>query len=93
MFDDIKTSTKLLVGFSCTILVALVIGLVGRQGMLTTGQQLAEVGRNRLPSVYGLQEMVAGGLHVAAAQRGLIHKRMVDRESRQVNYGELSSGL
>jgi len=93
MFDDIKTSTKLLVGFSCTILVALIIGLVGRQGMLTTGQQLAEVGRTRLPSVYGLQEMVAGGLHVAAAQRGLIHKRMVDRESRLVNYGELSAGL
>lgn len=90
---ELRTSTKLSVGFGFAILLTLVLGFSGRQGMLDLTERITVVGQQRLPSVYALQEMVTGILHVAAGTRGLVHKRMMDTESRRANYEELTSGL
>lgn len=91
MLNDTKTSTKLLVGFASAVLIMLAIGLVGRSGLRTAQGYITSIGGKNMPSVYGLQHMLAGVLHVAAGQRGLINQRMMD--SRTASYEEVAKGL
>jgi methyl-accepting chemotaxis protein len=93
MLNDIKTGTKLLFGFGLAIAVTLIMGIVGRQALVTAGEHMDDVGKNRMPSLYGVQEIMAGQLHVAAGQRGLIHKRMMEPAVRQANYEEVADGF
>ena len=93
MLNDIKTSTKLLFGFGLAIAVTLIIGIVGRQALVTASEHMDDIGKNRMPSLYGVQEMIAGQLHVAAGQRGLVNRRMMEHGVRQGNYDEIATGL
>jgi methyl-accepting chemotaxis protein len=93
MLNDIKTSTKLLFGFASAITVMLIIGLVGRQGLVTASEHMDDVAKVRMQSLNGLQEMSAGQLRVALGQRGLIHRRMMEPGVRQSNYEDVALGF
>ncbi|MGC4000678.1 MAG: methyl-accepting chemotaxis protein [Anaeromyxobacter sp.] len=93
MLKDAKISTKVIIGFGLALLVAAVIGFVGRQSLVASVDITHEIAGNRMPSMYGLQEMAVGQLHVAAGQRGLAMRRMMDAQSRQGNYAEIERGL
>ncbi len=93
MLKDLKTSTKLLFGFACAFIVTLIIGLVGRQALLTASEHMDNVGKKRMPSVYALEMMDVGQIHVAAGVRGLANSRMMEHNVRKANYEEIASGL
>ena len=93
MLSDVKTSTKLLFGFGLAIVVTLIIGIVGRQSMLSLEGQVDELGKGRLPSVQGLHEMVAGQLRVVIGERGMVNARMLEHKDRQGAYDEVAAGF
>src|SRR5512145_1317867 len=94
MIRDLKISTKIVIATVVLFLAFVSTWAVGQQGLAAAGTQAVELGEHRLPAVYGLQKMLSGLLHVAAGQRGLIHKRMMmDPELRKANYDEVAVGL
>jgi methyl-accepting chemotaxis protein len=90
MLNDIKTSTKLLVGFGTAILITLFVGLLGRQSLGTASEHIDELGNNRIPSLYGLEEMSLGAMHEVAGERGLINPIYRNRPEA---YEELAAGI
>jgi methyl-accepting chemotaxis protein len=93
MLKDAKIATKMLVGFAVAILIAIAIGMVGRQSLQRTGTLMHDIADNRMPSTSGVQEMVSGMNLVAAGQRGLAIRRMLDPKSRQENFDAIATGL
>ena len=93
MLKDIKTSTKVALGFGCVVIITLLLALFGRQGLVTSSEYITEIGKTRLPSVYGLEEIRAGMVHTASGYRGLINRRMMEASVRQSNYDEVAGGL
>src|SRR6202142_4440954 len=90
MLNDIKPRTKLLIGFGSAILITLFVGLVGRQALGTASDNIDEIGKNRMPSLYGLEEVSLGAMHVVAGERGLINPIFTDRQGA---YEEMTSGF
>lgn len=52
--NNIKVSSKLLIGFSSILLIAILIGYIGNRGMHIINSQYNEVAMNRLPSIQSL---------------------------------------
>jgi methyl-accepting chemotaxis protein len=71
-FNNLKIRTKLLAGFLAVIIVLIVIGLIGFNGLTSVGKQLTEATTNRLPSVNALQVISEGQTAVKAAERSLL---------------------
>ncbi len=93
MFAKMKTGTKVLAGFCFAIAVTVAVGVVGYRGISTVSRSLADVGKNRLPSVLGLQKMVAGQLEASYGERGLINRQMTDVQTREAQYKRVADGL
>ncbi|NUQ64142.1 MAG: MCP four helix bundle domain-containing protein, partial [Pirellulales bacterium] len=93
MFSRMKTGTKVLAGFAVAIAVTAVVGVVGYRGISVLREHLTEVGKVRLPSVLGLEKMVAGQLEAAYGERGLINRRMMDAQTRSNQYQRVDDGL
>ncbi len=93
MFSRMKTGTKILAGFGFAIVITAIVGIVGYYGVSSGQAHLTEVGKERLPSVLGLQRMVAGQLEAAYGERGLINNRMMDAETRTAQYKRVDDGL
>ena len=93
MFAKMKTGTKILAGFVSAIVVTVIVGVVGYRGISEMKQQLVEVGKVRLPSVRGLQKMVAGQFEASYGLRGLINRRMMDTPTRTAQYKRVEDGL
>ncbi len=93
MVKDMKTSTKIALGFGSLVLIALVLALTGRQGLNSSLEHLDDVGKNRMPSMYALEEMRSGMLHVASGFRGLVNRRLMEANDRQANYEETLAGI
>ncbi len=92
MLKGLRTSTKLFVGLGSAIFVMLLLGFLSRQALVDAQANIVSIGENRLPSLYGLEEMVKGQLHVANGQRGLINNRLSPRV-RQASFDEIAEGL
>ena len=93
MLKDVKTSTKLGMGFGFTIAIAVILAMLGRQAISTGLDHTNDIGKNRMPSMYGLEEMRTGMLHVSNATRGLVNRRMMEASRRQSNYDEMRDGF
>jgi methyl-accepting chemotaxis protein len=93
MFAEIKTGTKVLVGFALAIVVAVVVGLVGYRGIHKLTVHVEQVGSNKLPSIVGLSRIARGQLEVGYALRGLIHPKMMASQVRAQQYEWLTQGL
>ena len=93
MFSRMKTGTKILAGFGFAIVITAVVGILGYYGVSSLQEQLTEVGEARMPSVLGLQRMVAGQLEAAYGERGLINRRMMDAQTRTAQYKRVEDGL
>ncbi len=93
MFAKMKTGTRVMAGFGIAIVVAVVVGVVGYRGISGLREHLTEVGRVRVPSVLGLEKMVAGQLEAAYGERGLINRRMMDSQTRANQYKRIEVGL
>jgi methyl-accepting chemotaxis protein len=73
MFGNVKTSTKVLLGFSSSILVAVTVGLVGYNGIRRLSTHVEEIGSARLPSVQSLLEIKLGGEQIKIGERTLLN--------------------
>jgi methyl-accepting chemotaxis protein len=93
MLDNTKISTKVVFGFVVALIVAALIGIVGYLSVTRIVTLMHDVSDNRMPSTNGVQEMVAGQNLVAAGQRGLVIRRMMEPKARQENYDAVSKGL
>jgi len=93
MLKDVKTNTKLLFGFGAAAFIALALALVGRQALNANLEHIDDIGKNRMPSLYGLEEVRIGILHVSNGYRGLVNRRMIEPSVRQANYDELAAGF
>lgn len=93
MLKDARISTKVIIGFAISMVIALVIGLVGRQSLQKGAGLTSEIADVRLPGIHGLEEMVIGQNVVAAGQRGLVIRRMMEPKARQENYDAVAKGL
>ncbi len=93
VLTNMKTGTKILAGFGLAIVIAVVVGVVGYRGISNVNDSLNEVGKARLPSVLGLEKMIAGQLEVGYGERGLINRRMMDAQTRANQYKRIEDGL
>ena len=76
MLKNMKTRTKVLIGFGCAILVTVATGFVGYRGINTLSEHLNDVGSIRLPSLCSLHAVKLGGDQVACAQRTLLDQNL-----------------
>ncbi len=53
-FNNIKIGNKLIIGFSSILLIAIIIGYIGYNGMKVIQAQQDEISDNRLPSIHSL---------------------------------------
>jgi methyl-accepting chemotaxis protein len=73
MFANVKTGTKVLIGFGMAIVIAITVGLVGYRGIGKLSGHVDEIGMVRLPSVQALLEIKYGGEQIKNAERTLLN--------------------
>ena len=81
-----KIRTKLILGFLFVAIIASIIGLVGYRGISQIMKSSDEISVVRLPSIHGLFEISNGQKSVWIGERGLINRRMMDKEIRKAQY-------
>jgi methyl-accepting chemotaxis protein len=90
---SMKTATKTLAGFAITLIVAVVVGYAGCDGIVHVREHAEEIGVVRLPSVVGLAKLRDGQTSVGYALRGLINPLTVGREFRETQYELVDEGM
>lgn len=94
MFAKMKTGTKILTGFGIAIVITVVVGVVGYQGISKLGGHVTEIGAVRLPSIRGLSQMANGQIGVGYGERGILNRRiMADAQSRANQYNRIMDGM
>ena len=68
----LKTGYKLMVGFSCMILLMTLIGFAGYRSIITIQQNLVNVFEIRLPSIANLEEADRDLHQLLVAERSMI---------------------
>jgi len=71
-FNDIKIGNKLKIGFSSILLVAIIIGFIGYNGMRIIQAEFDEVAKNRLPSIHSLLIIDEAQTAIDAAENALL---------------------
>jgi methyl-accepting chemotaxis protein len=71
-FVNLRTRTKLTIGFASITLFVLVVGLAGFLALRHTSQAITEVSDNRLPSVLALNTINEAQTAINAAQRSIL---------------------
>ncbi|MTV39495.1 methyl-accepting chemotaxis protein [Duganella radicis] len=69
MFANITVRTKLLTLIGAAVLALLLVVLISFQGLKKQGDMLAEIGRNRMPSVQALMAINEGKTGIRSANR------------------------
>ncbi len=94
MFAKMKTGTKILAGFGFAIVVTVVVGVIGYQGISKLSSHVDELGKVRLPSVRGLNQMAKGQINVGYGERGILNRRiMADAQSRSNQYNRIADSM
>jgi methyl-accepting chemotaxis protein len=85
-FNNMKIRTKLLGGFVLVAIIAGIIGYIGYNGMQGIQKGQDEIATVILPSINNLQIIREGQTSVVVGERGLINRRMIEKEVRQAQY-------
>jgi methyl-accepting chemotaxis protein len=83
---NVKIGTKLISAFMIVAIIAAIIGFVGYRGMSQIGKSQDEVATVLLPSIQALLTIDEAQTAVYAGERGLINRRMMEKELRQAQY-------
>jgi methyl-accepting chemotaxis protein len=86
MLENLSIGKKLMLSFGVLLLFGAIIGYSGYDGLNKTNAQVKEIGEVRLPSIEGLLTMSSAQTAVIVGERGLINRRMMDRDVRQAQY-------
>jgi len=84
-FRDVKIGNKLLIGFSSSIVISIIIGLTGYFGMKTVQKQQDEVSNVLMPSIYSLLVLSEAQTAINAAENILLIDG-VSKELRETAY-------
>ena len=71
-FKNIKIGNKLIIGFSSILLVSIVIGYIGYNGMNLISAHYDEVSHNQLPGIHSLMEISQAQTAIDAAENALL---------------------
>ncbi|MFZ4548779.1 MAG: methyl-accepting chemotaxis protein [Bacteroidales bacterium] len=71
-FNDIRIGNKLIVGFSSILLIAMVIGYIGYNGMKLISVHYDEVSHNQLPGIHSLMVISQTQTAIDAAENALL---------------------
>jgi len=82
MFSQMKTATKILLGFAFCILVSLVMGIAGYSGISDAENAMSTVGKTSLPSVKAVDQMLLAQQRVAYFNLMLNNRRVTDLTER-----------
>lgn len=82
---NFRLGVKLIGGFVLVGLITLGVGLIGVRSITGLGENVTEIGEEKLPAVQYLEAMRAGGLERVAGNRALLNPRLSLSE-RQVVY-------
>ena len=72
-FSQMKTGTKILVGFGFAVVVAIVVGVVGYRGISSLDGSLHDMANVRLEGVKALKTLKIGAEQIKAAQRTILN--------------------
>ena len=86
MLKKIKLGPKLVGAFVVVALIGGFIGGVGYNGTRTLNKHVDDIGNIRLPRVDAAQDLRVALCQVMAGERGLINRRMMERDVRQAQY-------
>jgi len=73
---NFRLGLKLIGGFVLVGLITLGVGLIGVRGIAGLGENVVEIGSEKLPAVQYLEVMRAGGLERVAGNRALLNPRL-----------------
>ncbi len=73
---NFRLGVKLIGGFVLVGLITLGVGLIGVRGITGLGENVTEIGSEKLPAVQYLEAMRAGGLERVAGNRALLNPRL-----------------
>ena len=89
-FKNLKIRSKLLLGFSAVIVILIVVGIIGFNGLTTVSKLLHESTTNRLPSVKSLQIINEAQTAIKACQRSLLIDDYPDPKFREGEYTQIA---
>ena len=89
-FNDIKIGNKLIIGFSSILLVAIIIGFIGYNGMRVIQAEFDEVAKNRLPSIHSLLTIDEAQVAIDAAENALLAANLTP-ELKKAAYASFDS--
>lgn len=81
---NFRLGVKLIGGFVLVGLITLGVGLIGVRGISGLGENVTEIGEEKLPAVQHLEAMRAGGLERVAGHRALLNPRLTLSERAAV---------
>ena len=85
-FSQMKTGTKILVGFGFAVVVAIVVGVVGYRGISSLDGSLHDMADVRLEGVKALKTLKIGAEQIKAAQRTILNLNLsADVHGRQMD--------
>ncbi len=89
MLANMKTGTKIFLGFALALLTSVVVGWSGLRAVSQSNESINDLGGTNLPGLYGLGEITEGQARVGYALRGLVLYRIanLDGEYRAVEQG------
>ena len=93
MFKDMKTATKIMLGFGLAIAIALAIGISSYVGIGKLNSGLMTVSDVSLPGVQSLSQIDAGMLDFGYGLRGLLINRYGDEKTRGQQFARIEGGL
>ncbi len=83
MFKNMKLAQKMILGFAALITVAVVMVVVGYNGLKDVMEDADNIGMVRLPSVESLLEIQEAQSYLLGAERGLLNRRFFVDEGKR----------
>ena len=83
MFKNMKLAQKMILGFAALIAVAVVMVVVGYNGLKDVMDDADNIGAVRLPSVQALLEIQEAQSYLLGAERGLLNRRFFLDEGKR----------
>ena len=71
MFENLTVRTKIVTLLLVAVLALVVVMLISFAGLTKQSEMLAEIGKNRMPSIVGLQMINEGQTAIRSANRGI----------------------
>lgn len=92
MFKNMKLAQKMILGFALLIIVAVIMAVVGYNGLRVLMADADIIGKVKLPSIQSLLEIEGAKSYMLCAERGFLNNRFfLDEEKRKIMHQDLET--